>query len=97
MFPRCLLKLRRHGEKLIIHDDTQICLYATYGIGFTLLPGSVPPLPLPGAQNIYLLHVDLEGERNSQLKLRFQRAENFYFAQFSQPFKDMYLEYCNML
>lgn len=49
MFPRCLLKLRRHGEKLIIHDDTQICLYATYGIGFTLLPGSVPPLPLPGA------------------------------------------------
>ena len=51
MFPRCLLKLRRHGEKLIIHDDTQICLYATYGIGFTLLPGSVPPLPLPGAQN----------------------------------------------
>ena len=49
MFPRCLLKLRRHGEKLMIHDDTQICLYATYGIGFTLLPGSVPLLPLPGA------------------------------------------------
>ena len=97
MFPRCLLKLPRHVEKLMIHDDIQICLYATYGIGFTLLPASVPPLLLPGAQNICLLHVDLEGERNSQLELRFQRAENCYFAQFSQLYKDMYLEYCNML
>ena len=49
MFPRCLLKLPRHVEKLMIHDDIQICLYATYGIGFTLLPASVPPLLLPGA------------------------------------------------
>ena len=84
MFPRCLLKLPRHVEKLIIHDDIQICWYATYGIGFTLPPASAPPLPLPGAQNIYLLHVDLEGERNSQLELRFQRDENCYFAQVSQ-------------
>lgn len=49
MFPRCLLKLPRHVEKLIIHDDIQICWYATYGIGFTLPPASAPPLPLPGA------------------------------------------------